>query len=429
VFCGRAPGGTIAASPRSSLFEDVLQETFITASLVWGNAMRRVVSILLAVVVLGWLVPAATLAASVPGAAAAAWHWGSFFGDDVSSDRDLTLSPAKLSIPDPRPIAQVGSSNSTQYTLLADGTVWAWGQGTHGELGNGGTANSFTRPVRVRFPAGVAIAFLATDAMPYDTALAVDTSGNAWGWGYNHFGQLCRGTRQQYDTPVRVPLTSVTTLAGAAGHAVYDAGGTVYSCGSDWNGVLGDGGGPNSTTPVRVSRLNGAHVLELVSAFNNAGALLAGGTYWDWGYNAAGQLGDGSTTASDVPVQVPLPGPVAQAAQGGSAADNGQTIVMLTTGTLYAWGSDSHGQLGDRGTARQLSPEHISPPPGVSYATVASGGATSYAIATNGAVWAWGDGTQGQLGDGKRADSFTPIDVMPGTSLISTTAADVVVAG
>jgi alpha-tubulin suppressor-like RCC1 family protein len=265
--------------------------------------------------------------------------------------------------------------------------------------------------------------------MPFDTALAVDTNGNAWGWGYNHYGQLCRGTKEQYDTPVRLPLTSVTTLAGAAGHAVYDAGGTLYSCGSNWNGVLGDGGGPDSTTPVQVSRLNGAHVLRLVSAFNNAGALLANGTYWDWGYNAAGQLGDGSTTASDVPVRVSLPGPAAQVAQGGSAADNGQTIVMLTAGALYAWGSDSHGQLGDQGTAHQLSPEPISPPSGVTYATVASGGATSYAIATNGAVWAWGDGAQGQLGDGKQTNSLTPIDVMPGTSLISTTADDVVVAG
>ena len=102
---------------------------------------------------------------------------------------------------------------------------------------------------------------------------------------------------------------------------------------------------------------------------------------------------------------------------------------MLTAGALYAWGSDSYGQLGDRGTAHQLSPEHISPPSGVTYATVASGGATSYAIATNGAVWAWGDGAQGQLGDGKQTNSLSPIDVMPGTSLISTTADDVVVAG
>ena len=102
---------------------------------------------------------------------------------------------------------------------------------------------------------------------------------------------------------------------------------------------------------------------------------------------------------------------------------------MLTAGALYAWGSDSHGQLGDRGTAHQLSPEHISPPSGVTYATVASGGATSYAIATNGAVWAWGDGAQGQLGDAKQTNSLAPIDVMPGKSLISTTADDVVVAG
>ena len=284
--------------------------------------------------------------------------------------------------------------------------------------------------MRVSFPAGVAIAFLATDAMPFDTAFAVDANGNAWGWGYNHYGQLCRGTKQQYDTPVRLPLASVTTLAGAAGHAVYDAGGTVYSCGSDWNGVLGDGGGPNSTTPVRVSRLNGANVLRLVSAFNNAGALLADGTYWDWGIQRGRAVGNGSTTASDVPVRVALPGPVAQVAQGGSAAGNGQTIVMLTAGALYAWGSDSHGQLGP--------PGHCAPAFPRTHLTTAGGSATPPWLAgappptPSALTGPYGPGEtapRGSLGTGSERTRLPPIDVMPGISLISTTADDVVVAG
>ena len=85
----------------------------------------------------------------------------------------------------PGKVAEVATSNSTEYALLTNGTVYAWGQGDHGELGDGATTNSFTTAVQVEFPAGVTIASLPTDAMPYDTALAVDTNGNVWGWGRN----------------------------------------------------------------------------------------------------------------------------------------------------------------------------------------------------------------------------------------------------
>jgi alpha-tubulin suppressor-like RCC1 family protein len=95
----------------------------------------------------------------------------------------VTLRPASMSFPDSASVRQLGTSNSAQYALLSDGTLWAWDQGTNGQLGDGSTANSFVAPVRVRFPSRVRIAYIPADAMPYDTALAVDTNGHAWGWG------------------------------------------------------------------------------------------------------------------------------------------------------------------------------------------------------------------------------------------------------
>lgn len=373
------------------------------------------------------------LASTMPAAARVepgqAEHWGAFFGDNIGADSNLTLRPVPLRFE--APVREVGTSNSTQYALLDDGTLWAWGQGTNGQLGNGARQNSFSAPVRVRFPAGVKIASIPPDAMPYDTGLAVDTRGNAWGWGFNKKGELCLGDARSSDTPRELPLRApVTSLAGADNHAVYDADGTVYSCGSNYGGVLGDGhmNGPASHSPVRVGRLRGTEVTTLVSAYDNAGALLADGTYYDWGYDAAGQLGNGTVSQpSDLPVRVPLPGPVAQVAQGGSAAGNGQTLVMLANGSLYAWGNDTWSQLGDGGTANEPSPVRFAAPAGVVYATLASGGATSYAISAFGDVYAWGDGTKGQIGNGDRQTVRKPALVETGAATISSTAADVVV--
>ena len=168
-----------------------------------------------------------------------------------------------------------------------------------------------------------------------------------------------------------------------------------------------------------------------MSAYDNAGALTADGTYYDWGYDGAGQLGNGTVNkASGTPAQVPLPDAVAQVAQGGSAAANGQTIVMLADGSLYGWGNDNWAQLGTGTTAAAVpSPVRFSAPAAVTYATLASGGATSYAIDTAGNVWAWGDGQAGQTGTGRKATVTVPVRVDTGATVISSTANDVVVAG
>ena len=267
--------------------------------------------------------------------------------------------------------------------------------------------------------------------MPYDTGLAVDTHGNAWGWGFNKKGELCLGDARSSDTPRELPLRApVTKLAGADNHAVYDADGTGVLVRQQLRRSLGDGhmNGPGQpfTGEGRPPARDGGHAL--VSAYDNAGALLADGTYYDWGYDAAGQLGNGTVNQpSDLPVQVPLPGPVAQVAQGGSAAGNGQTLVMLANGSLYAWGNDTSSQLGDGGTANEPSPVRFAAPAGVVYTTLASGGATSYAISAFGAVYAWGDGTRGQIGNGDRQTVRKPALVETGAATISSTAADVVV--
>jgi alpha-tubulin suppressor-like RCC1 family protein len=360
-------------------------------------------------------------------------HWGTFFGGaNPLKPEDTITSPASVRLPGR--VAAVASSNSSEYALLTDGSVYAWGLGNAGQLGDGATQNSFTEPVRVRFPAGVKIASLPINVMPYDTGLAVDTKGHVWGWGDNQGGELCLGNNHQHLTPVRLPFSDVTAVAGAFDHALYDAKGQVWACGLNSLGELGDGTTRPSPVPVKVTGLGpSARVVFLVAAFANSGALLADGRYLDWGTNAEGQLGIGTRRASalpvmvPVPVLVPLPARVLQVSQGGSAPGNGQTLTLLTNGDLYAWGANGQGQLGDGKTAAQSSPERITPPRGVTYRTVATSGATSYGISTRRQVYAWGGGTEGQIGNGTTESSFAQVGIPTCATGISATADDVVI--
>jgi alpha-tubulin suppressor-like RCC1 family protein len=350
-------------------------------------------------------------------------HWGAFFGNGRANNDEL-LSPTIVDLPDP--VVQVATSNSTQYALLSNGAVYAWGLGGAGELGDGKTANSYTVAMRVRFPAGVIIASLPADAMPYNTGLAIDTSGHAWGWGLNGGGELCLGNRSEYLTPVQLPFDRVSLLSGAGDHALYDAAGTLYACGANSYGELGDDSTTPSRTPVTVSTLEGDRFKALVTSASDAGALLADGKYYDWGYDGQGQLGDGVIGQSSlVPMQVKLPFPVTQVAQGASSLSNGQTLVLLSDGTLRAWGDDRFGQLGDGRTATESAPVEVFPPTGVTYSFLATGSNTSYGVTPAGDVYSWGANTQGEVGNGSTSTEPTPVKVESGVTNISSTALDV----
>jgi alpha-tubulin suppressor-like RCC1 family protein len=338
---------------------------------------------------------------------------------------------SQLQLDRPTPVAgingrvvQVATSNSDGYVLTSNGTVWAWGVASYGELGNGQRLPYSTQAVRVGFPAGVRIVSLA-NPMPFDGALAIDSHGHVWGWGLNADGDLCLAGVIHL-RPHALALGDVTLASGARTHSLFSSRGTVYACGSGQYGVLGTGFTTDSSTPVRVVGLPGTAPVALTSSWEGSGALLGNGDYYNWGYNAAGQLGDGSTTDSDVPVRVALSGPVRQVFQGGSGPRNGQTIAVLTDGSVWAWGDNDRGQLGDGTRTNSESPLRVTVPTGVSFVKVSSGGYASYAIDRSGRLWAWGDNRSGQLGTGSgKFNATTPISVGIHLAQISSTAQNV----
>jgi alpha-tubulin suppressor-like RCC1 family protein len=351
--------------------------------------------------------------------------WGSFGTSSTISLPRTTPFPVYL----PGDVKQIGTSNSTAYALLTDGTVYAWGLGADGQLGNGGTENSVRTAVKVDFPAGVRIASLPDDVMPYNEGLAIDTTGHIWGWGTNPFGDaLCLGTQAPQLTPVRLPLRHVTDAAGAFGHAVYLSDGRPVACGSNFFGELGDGTRTATSTPVPVKLPPGADVARLTASWTNSGALLTDGTYYDWGYNAQGQLGQGVIGGfSTLPLRVKLPGRVREVFLGGSLPRNGQTLALLTNGDLFAWGDGRRYQLGTGTTATQPSPVLVRLPRGLRFTKIATSGATSYGITGRGDVYAWGYNLFGQVGNGSHQDAQAPVFVAGGARDISGTNFDVAI--
>ena len=388
-----------------------------------GIRLRLIISL----VVVAAMLPLAALAQSPT-----AHYWGTVFSGPPGVTPIFTeTTPTAVTLDGT--VVQVGTSNSTEYALLSDGTVWAWGIGAQGELGNGTVTGYSATPVEVDFPAGVAIAKLATDAMPFDAALAIDTKGNVWGWGDTATGALCKhgtGVPADYTTPVQLPLSDVTLVAGASAHTIFDAGGSLYACGALFQyPALGTGLDAAAYTPTLVAGMQDVAVLGVYASSVDSYALLATGQVWAWGSNAEDQLGDGASGGiSDVPIRVSFSdaSPVVQVAAGGDAATNGSTLVELADDTYWSWGAGNAYQLGNGISGNQPSPIEFFPPTGVTYSLLASGAATSYGVDTRGDLWSWGQGGRGQIGNGKQKTASSPVTAITGgVTMISATAQDV----
>ncbi len=223
-----------------------------------------------------------------------------------------------------------------------------------------------------------------------------------------------------------MPLRGVTLATGAARHNLFYAEGTLYACGQGQSGQLGNGTFGHAATPTAVTGLPPGGIEALTSSWQGSGALMKNGSYYDWGYNASGQLGNGTTTNSAVPVHVVLPAVVTQVFQGGSTLNNGQTVALLADGQLWVWGNGAYGQLGTGSLLSTPVPVHVPFPAGTHFVVVNSGGYASYAIDAAGKLWAWGSNSVGQLGTGAGVGSQpSPVAVGLVASQVSSTADNV----
>jgi alpha-tubulin suppressor-like RCC1 family protein len=184
--------------------------------------------------------------------------------------------------------------------LMADGTVRAWGGGANGELGNGTNPTRQTTPVTVSSLSGV-----VELAGGRNHALALKSDGTVWAWGLNTSGQLGNGSKTSRNTPVQVQgITNAVAVAAGADHSVaLLADGRVLTWGEAGRGQLGNGSTLDRTSPVTVAGLPG-NVTFIGCGRDHTLVVTADGQLWDWGQNDYGQLGDGTTTRRTRPVHI-----------------------------------------------------------------------------------------------------------------------------
>ena len=368
-----------------------------------------------------------------------AYAWGSNDRGQLGQDPNKTptqKTPAKVPLPD-------GVDSGFTYTqavaggkhVLAvgsDGIVYSWGANEHGQLGNGKVHANRTKPLPVKDADGQPFKAVQVSAGAYDSA-AIDPQGRVYTWGSenNNF--------TAYSTPKPTPTLAWDPNGSGQGlHAIrvslgwsfvmaMDTDGSLYTWGYNNYGQFGNGTatGVYSTTyaayPARVpdpkDTSKAFKATQISAGANHALAVGQDGTAWAWGYNDRGQLGDGSTTRRPTPQQIQDPANPGQAFQAVQiSAGVHHSLAVDRNGAAWAWGWNSDGQLGDNTTSDQPAPTRVSPPAGqgsagtgLASARISAGRNHSLAIGQDGNTYSWGDNQYGQLGtEQSRTQSLTP---------------------
>jgi alpha-tubulin suppressor-like RCC1 family protein len=307
----------------------------------------------------------------------------------------------------------IAAGSFHSVALRSDGSVWTWGSNYYGMLGSGTTTDSYS-PTQVISLTGV----VAISAGYYHT-LALKADGTVWAWGSNDRGELgnpavpvWQNYQAGYSTvPVQVSgLTGIAAIAAGKDFSLaVDSNGSVWAWGHNANGELGNGSTSDSNVPVPVSGLNG--VVAVAGGADHSMALRSDGSVWTWGSGGFGELGNGSMADSSVPVQVTGLAPATAIAAGYE-----HSAALLSDGKVWAWGDNGYSELGNGTTCPQLgycgSPVPVQVSNLTTITAIAAGGADcihTLAIRSDGTVWAWGTNDTGELGDGTTNPITVPV--------------------
>jgi len=298
--------------------------------------------------------------------------------------------------------SRLGANHGVSVAI--DGSVWAWGYNDSGQLGDGSFEVRLS-PVHVTGLTNI----IAASAGGYHT-LALKKDGTVWAWGGNYYGQLGDNSKIRKTAPVQViGLTDIVAIRAGEYHSLaLKNDGTVWSWGKNDLGQLGSGDNNQRSIAELVPVLNG--VKQIDTKGDHVLVLKSNGTVWSWGYNSDGQLGEGSSTARNSPVRVSGLTNIKQVEAG---FDN-HSLALDNAGGIWAWGSNINGQLGINSSTSSNTPVSVIDSSGnllTGMTSIAAGGSHSLAVSSSGSVFSWGSNTDGQLGNGPDAIQNVAVEV------------------
>lgn len=324
----------------------------------------------------------------------------------------------------------IGGGTNHSFLIKPDGTFWAWGKNTEGQLGDG-TNEPKSIPTLIN---GITDVASASAGLGHTLILKKDQT--VWATGLNDYGQLGDGTDVNKSIPIQVPnLTGITSIATGKDYSLaLMKDGTVKAWGNNNGGQLGDGTTVYRTSPVSVSGLTGivaiaagqsenlalkadgtvwvwgernnravqvadiAGVIAVETGDSYSLVLKFDGTVWAWGDNSKGQLGNNSTNYSTFPVQISGLNNIISIRDG---------VALKSDGTVWTWGSNEFGQLGvDSSEPYILNPVQVLSLDSVS--SIGTGYSHVLAIKNDDSLWTWGNNAQGQLGNDSQNNLSSP---------------------
>jgi len=293
----------------------------------------------------------------------------------------------------------------TSFGVKVDGTLWAWGFNTYGDLGLGdaGAATKRSSPVQV----GTLATWAKVAAAEYRT-FAIKTNGTLWSWGWNagnSSGALGLGDAVSRSSPVQVGTLGTWSTLGAGQYSAFSfkTDGTLWVWGKNSKGELGLADIISRSSPVQVGTL--ATWSSAASDAQKASLLLkTDGTLWAMGENAKGQLGLNNAVLRSSPVQIGTLGTWSQIAQTMYSG-----FALKTDGTIWAWGYNQKGQLGLGDAVYRSSPVQVGTL--ATWRTLSAAGHNALAVKTDGTLWTWGENGAGYLGLSDIVNRSSPVQV------------------